>query len=288
MGDTWSGPPQLRPGRALAHTPGASGSGSPHRSDGRSPQTPRGARHTDPDGRPRTTPPVRGRPTISSGRRAERHGPRGLLLLGLPGLLFALFALITWQVVADGPLARADERLSDSLVRRGATAQFLADLGNVTVAVPVLALVLVYVAWRARATGTDQWWRPAVGAAALMAAVPLWVVPLKELIARPGPAIMGPGTGFYPSGHTATAAVAYGAAALLLLPWLRGAPARGAAVCCAVVVNLGVGAGLVRQGYHWPLDVVASWCVCAVLLTALGRWSRPRSRTSDGTDREGR
>ncbi|WP_258193662.1 phosphatase PAP2 family protein [Streptomyces sp. MA5143a] len=284
MGDTWSGPPQLRPGRALAHTPGASGSGSPHRSDGRSPQTPRGARHTDPDGRSRTTPPVRGRPTISSGRRAGPRGlVRGLLLLGLPGLFFSL---ITWQVVADGPLTRVDERLSDSLVRRGAAARFLADLGNVTVAVPVLALVLVYVAWRARATGTDHWWRPAAGAAALMAAVPLWVVPLKELVARPGPAIMGPGTGFYPSGHTATATVAYGAAALLLLPWLRGAPARGAAVCCAVVVNLGVGAGLVRQGYHWPLDVVASWCVCAMLLTALGRWSRPRSRTTDGTDRE--
>ncbi|WP_236580258.1 phosphatase PAP2 family protein [Streptomyces sp. HM190] len=273
MGDTWSGPPQLRPGRALAHTPGASGSGSPHRSDGRSPQTPRGARHTDPDGRSRTTPPVRGRPTMSSGRRP---GLRALLLPGPPVLLFAL---ITWQVVAHGPLARADERLSDSLVRRGPAAQFLADLGNVTVAVPVLALVLAYVAWRARATGADHWWRPAAGAAALMAAVPLWVVPLKELVARTGPPIMGPGTGFYPSGHTATAAVAYGAAALLLLPWLRGAPARGAAVAGALVVNLGVGAGLVRQGYHWPLDVVASWCVCATLLVALGRWSRHRSRT---------
>ncbi|MDX3136361.1 phosphoesterase, partial [Streptomyces europaeiscabiei] len=51
VGDTGSGPPQLRPGRALAHTTGASGSGSPHRSDGRPPQTPRGERHTDPVGR---------------------------------------------------------------------------------------------------------------------------------------------------------------------------------------------------------------------------------------------
>ncbi|UUU30566.1 phosphatase PAP2 family protein [Streptomyces sp. CA-210063] len=222
-------------------------------------------RHTDPVGRPRTTPPVRGWPTTPSGRRAA------LLLLGLPALLFAL---ITWQILARGPLARADERLSDSLVHRGAPTQFLADLGNITVAVPVLALVLLYVARRARATGRDHWWRPAAAAALLMAAVPLWVIPLKELIARSGPPIMGPGTGFYPSGHTATASIAYGAAVLLLLPWLRGALARRAAVVVAVALNMGVAFGLVRQGYHWPLDVAASWCVCALLLSSL--WFRMR------------
>lgn len=36
-----------------------------------------------------------------------------------------------------------------------------------------------------------------------------------------------------------------------------------------VVVNAGVGLGLVRCGFHWPLDVVASWCLCAVLLAFL-------------------
>ncbi|MET9478334.1 phosphoesterase, partial [Streptomyces sp. NPDC002922] len=51
-GDTGSEHPQHRPGRAIAHTTGASGSGTPHRSDGRSPQTPRGARQTDHGGRP--------------------------------------------------------------------------------------------------------------------------------------------------------------------------------------------------------------------------------------------
>ncbi|WP_149825674.1 phosphatase PAP2 family protein [Streptomyces tailanensis] len=212
-------------------------------------------RHTDPDGHPRTTPPVRGWPTFLLA-----------LLFGLPA---ALFALITWQVVAAGPLARADERLSDSLVHRGAPTQFLADLGNITVAVPVLALVLGYVAWRTRTTGRDHWWRPSAAAALLMAVIPLWVIPLKELIARSGPPIMGPGTGFYPSGHTATASLAYGGAVLLLLPWLRGVLVRRAVVVIAIVVNIGVGFGLVRQGYHWPLDVVASWCVCATLLASL-------------------
>jgi membrane-associated phospholipid phosphatase len=90
--------------------------------------------------------------------------------------------------------------------------------------------VLVYVALRGRRAGRDRWWLPSVAAAVLMAAVPALIVPMKELIARPGPPVMGPGTGFYPSGHTATAAIAYGATTLVLLPWLRTARARRALV----------------------------------------------------------
>ncbi|MGW0706978.1 phosphatase PAP2 family protein [Streptomyces sp. NPDC002643] len=234
-------------------------------------------RHTDPDGRSGATPPAPGRPTIFPGfpdSPAFPGSPLLFLLLALPALLFGV---ITWQVVAHGPLARVDEHLSDVLVRRGAPTQFLADLGNITVAVPVLAVVLVYAGWRARATGRDHWWRAPAVVALLMAAVPLWVVPLKELIARSGPPIMGPGTGFYPSGHTATASIAYGGAVLLLLPWLRGVLVRRALVVAAVVVNIGVGFGLVRQGYHWPLDVVASWCVCAMALFSLWWWPARRS-----------
>ncbi|MCX4979312.1 phosphatase PAP2 family protein [Streptomyces sp. NBC_00620] len=251
VGDTGSRPPQLRPGRALAHTPGASGSGSPHRSDSRPPQTPRGARRSDPDGHLGTTPPVPGWPTFS---------------LGLPALLLAL---ITWQVAAHGPLARADERLSGHLVHPARIYELLADLGNITVAVPVLAVVLVYVARRARRAGRDRWWLPSVAAAVLMAVVPALIVPMKELVARPGPPVMGPGTGFYPSGHTATAAVAYGAATLVLGPWLRTAHARRALFGACLVLNLAVPYGLIRRGFHWPLDVVASWCLCAVLLYSL-------------------
>ncbi|MEU9208382.1 phosphatase PAP2 family protein [Streptomyces sp. NPDC048415] len=266
VGDTGSRPPQLRPGRALAHTLGASGSGSPHRSDSRPPQTPRGARHSDLDGRLGTTPPVPGRPTF---------------LLGLPALLFAL---ITWQVAAHGPLARADERLSGSLVHPARVYELLAGLGNITVAVPVLTVVLGYVAVRARRAGIDRWWLPSTGAAVLMAAVPALIVPLKELLARPGPPVMGPGTGFYPSGHTATAAVAYGAATLLLLPWLRITVARRGLVITCLVLNALVAFGLIRRGYHWPLDVVASWCLCAVLLRGLAMFlSRNTRRSSSRT-----
>lgn len=189
--------------------------------------------------------------------------------------------LITWQVAAHGPLARADERLSARAIHPGRVPELLADLGDVTVAVPVLAVVLGYVAWRAHAAGRDRWWLPSVAAAVLMAAVPALIVPLKELVARPSTPVMGPGTGYYPSGHTATAVIAYGGATLVLIPWLRSTGARRALLVGCLALNLGVAFGLVRRGYHWPLDVVASWCLCAVLLLSLWlflvRSSRRRS-----------
>ncbi|MEU5899167.1 MULTISPECIES: phosphatase PAP2 family protein [Streptomyces] len=195
--------------------------------------------------------------------------PRRPVLTLAPSVL--LFALLTWQVVADGPLRRADERVGRALTGSrlpDRAAEFLADLGNATVAVPVLVAVAAYTAWRARRGGAFRWWLPAVAALVAMAAVPVLVVPLKAVIGRTGPPGMA-GDGYFPSGHAATAAVAYGAAVLLLLPLLRGAYGRRELVIGCCLLNVAVGFGLVRRGYHWPLDVVASWCLAAVLLRAV-------------------
>ncbi|MEU6766557.1 phosphatase PAP2 family protein [Streptomyces sp. NPDC046853] len=214
-------------------------------------------RNTDQVGRLGTTPPVPGRPTT--------------FLSGLCCLSALLFALITWQVAADGPLRDADERLgpwiTGSRLPDGA-AEFLADLGGVAVAVPVLALAIAYAAWRGRRADAFRWWLAPVAAAVAMAAVPVLVVPLKEIIGRTGPPGMD-GSGYYPSGHTATAMVAYGGAALLLLPYLRSTYARRELVIACALLNFGVGLGLVRRGYHWPLDVVASWCLFGMVLYAV-------------------
>ncbi|WP_179200392.1 phosphatase PAP2 family protein, partial [Streptomyces sp. NRRL B-24085] len=43
---------------------------------------------------------------------------------------------------------------------------------------------------------------------------------------------------------------------------------RALALVCALLV-LAVSYGLVRRGYHWPLDVLASWCLSALLLSLL-------------------
>ncbi|MFJ8633030.1 phosphatase PAP2 family protein [Streptomyces sp. NPDC093568] len=186
--------------------------------------------------------------------------------------------------MTDGPLIDLDRSASRALVHPDRLSELLADLGNVPVAVPVLAIALAYVTRRHRLSGTDQWWLPATAAAVLMALVPALIIPLKILIDRPGTPAVPPATGYYPSGHTATAAIAYGAATLLLLPLLNSVRARRALLAACAVLSLGAGYGLIRRGYHWPLDVVASGCLCTVLLSLLWLFlSRSSRRTSAGT-----
>ncbi|MBB4891011.1 undecaprenyl-diphosphatase [Streptomyces olivoverticillatus] len=247
--------PQCRTGRALAHTTGALGSGNPHRSDARPPHTPRGARRAGRHGGLGTSPPVPG---------PSAFRPRTVLF---PALCIALFALLAWQIAAHGPLRALDERLGRGAEGAGAlpwgVCGFLADLGNTAVALPVLGAALLFSALRPAAP--SRRWLPPLAAALAMAAVPALVVPLKAWLARPGPPVMAGGVheGFFPSGHAATAAVAYGAAALLLLP------RRLPAALAYVLLNAGVGVGLVRRGYHWPLDVLGAWCLSGALLWCL-------------------
>ncbi|MFJ9031245.1 phosphatase PAP2 family protein [Streptomyces sp. NPDC102274] len=167
---------------------------------------------------------------------------------------------MTWQVSAGGPLRSADERVSHALAGQGPRplTELLADLGSMLVAVPVLAVAIGYALWRGQRA------RPLMAALA-MVAVPLVVVPLKIWIDRPGP--LTDATGYYPSGHTATAMVAYGGAALLLAPHRHGNRAMPA----AVLLTLATGIGLILRGYHWPLDVLGSLALCGMELLALER-----------------
>lgn len=187
--------------------------------------------------------------------------------------LLALFALTTWQIAADGPLRGLDERTGRALVGHGPRwlTEFLADLGNTQVALPVLGCALVWSLLHGER-------RAPVTAALTMAAVPLLVVPLKDWIARPGP--LTEATGYYPSGHAATAAVAYGAAALLLAPYPRRSWMMPVA---AVLLTAATGIGLVLRGYHWPLDVLGSWFLCGPLLIPLSLSRRSRRRSSSRT-----
>lgn len=205
-------------------------------------------------------PPVPGRPA---------------LFLSLP--LLALFALAGRQVAADGPLRAFDERIGRAVVGDGPArlTEFLADLGNMQVALPVLGCAIVLALVRGAR-------REALYAALTMGAVPALVVPLKAWIARPGP--LTDATGYFPSGHAATAAVAYGAAALLVAPHLR-RPWSWMMPVAAVLLTTATGIGLVLRGYHWPLDVLGSWFLCGMLLLPLGLSRRSRRRSSSRTPR---
>ncbi|WP_440571998.1 phosphatase PAP2 family protein [Streptomyces sp. KR2] len=180
-----------------------------------------------------------------------------------------VFALCTWQVVTRGPILAADERLGHQ-IRNSAfpegLAEFLADAGGMLVGPVLLAALIVWQWWAARRRGgAPYWWALPLTTGLAMALVPPLVSLVKVLTDRPGPPVMG-GSGFFPSGHAATACVAFGACVLLL----RGASAAPRVwwwlVGLCVVFNAAVGYGLVRRGYHWPLDVVASWALGVSLL----------------------
>ncbi|MFJ2741285.1 phosphatase PAP2 family protein [Streptomyces sp. NPDC087440] len=171
--------------------------------------------------------------------------------------------------MTHGPLWRADVRLDRALAGAGPRriTEFLADLGTTRVALPVLAAAVTYALWRRL--------RAAPLAAVLaMGAVPLVVVPLKAWIDRPAP-LDAALSGYFPSGHTATAAVAYGGAALLLR---AGGHTRWPVPVAGVLTGI-TGIGLVLRGYHWPLDVVGSVCLGVLLLGPLW-WIGRRSRRS--------
>jgi undecaprenyl-diphosphatase len=185
-------------------------------------------------------------------------------------LYVTLFGLLTWQEAVRGPLLALDPDLRTAIagpsVRPEGTVftHFVAKLGNIEAAVPMLGLALVFAWWRGRR------WRPVVAYALAMAAIPLIVSPLKAAIGRDGPGslTLAPGyPGLFPSGHAATATLAYGAATLLVLPYVARKAARRLLVAAAVLLNTGVGVALVYCGYHWPLDVLGSWLLCGALLT---------------------
>lgn len=205
-----------------------------------------------------------------------------MFLLGL-----ALFALLTWQVAADGPLVGRDwavlrwfDRLSAANSWFTATAHYFCKLGNIQVAVPVLLAAVCLTGRLGRRAALPGWWLPPAAAVLVIAVLPVVVTVVKDAVARPAPGRTIPdpsGYGYFPSGHTATSAVAYGAAALLLLPWAAARWARLVLLVGTPALLVAVGFCLVWCDYHWPLDVLASWCLALTLLTVVA-WAGTVSR----------
>ncbi|BFV57079.1 hypothetical protein KCMC57_up21830 [Kitasatospora sp. CMC57] len=240
--------------------------GAENRSTDRPAHTPRGARNGDLPSRPGALPPAPGR----------------LSRAWIPLALLAVLVLISWQVAVDGPLLELDELTRGGVhtLRRALGSTLLnhlgaglSDFGDPALAMPVLLLTAAVAAWREHRTGRVRWWYPLPVAVLAGVLVPLLVVPGKAWFARPGPfgyPLAPEQLGWYPSGHTATSAIAYGTAALLVGPTLH-RPVRRRLYGLTALLCLGVGAGLVWSDYHWLLDVLASWCLAGVLLWCLRR-----------------
>ncbi|EST39144.1 hypothetical protein N566_03590 [Streptomycetaceae bacterium MP113-05] len=207
-------------------------------------------------------------------------------------VLSVVFALVSLQVAVEGPLLAADPVLRDTVGRwttphgpLSVAGEVAADLGGALVAGGVLAVGAGLAAWR------DRSWTPLLLAVLAAVSVPAVVLPLKGAFSRLGPdgLPLAGYAGYYPSGHTMTAVVAYGMTALL---FARTLPVAAPAV--AALLSLSTGVGLVLRGYHWASDVVASWALGGIVLCLLAPLTtrvlprpagaqRPATDTATGT-----
>ncbi|WP_344444998.1 phosphatase PAP2 family protein [Kitasatospora nipponensis] len=203
--------------------------------------------------------------------------------VAVPAALAVLLGAVSWQVADTGPLLGVDRRVRTTVAylrhhlhspALDQVAQWLSDLGNAVPAVPALLGAGALAAWRARRVGRRRWWLPVPVAALAALAIPLLVIPAKAYFARPGPfgiPLAPDQLGWYPSGHTSTACIAYGVGALLVGRTLA-RRARRQLHAVTALAGLGVGAGLIWCDYHWFLDVLAGWSLAGLLLWGLSRW----------------
>ncbi len=142
------------------------------------------------------------------------------------------FALVTADVVVGGYLSHLDTQVRDGIQPQpSATASWMgvvAAFGEIGIAAALMAisgLVAAHARWRI--------W-PLVLAAGNFVAVEALVYVAKVAVGRPGPGVLATSAGYpgyFPSGHSATAAVSAGTVIFLVL-------ASGLAVA-AIVLTLG-------------------------------------------------
>jgi undecaprenyl-diphosphatase len=213
-------------------------------------------------------------------RRTDREVASGLLLsLALAvvvagGLVLGVLAVLVRRVAAI-------QHVDNSVAawgydhRSGATTRALhaiTDLGDIRI-VFVLALLLALVhLWRTRSR------RALLFLLVVLLGMELAQLGVKHLVGRLRPALvpeaatLGPS---FPSGHSATAAAFYAAAALVIARGLR-RPARQLVVAAAVAIAVGVAASRVLLDFHWLSDVIgglalgwAWFALCAVVFGGL-------------------
>ncbi len=185
-----------------------------------------------------------------------------------------VLSLLTWQVSIGGGVVGVDHWLYG---RVGAVAStlvtVLADLGS-----PELSGVVVGVAALHQAFFSGRWW-PLVLAAGNGLVAAAAVLAIKAATARPGPGVpvLDGYPGYFPSGHTVSAAVCFGTAGYIVATSrrLRGSPRSAASppldasevgVVAGLAAGFAVGTATVLLGTHWASDVAAGLALAVVVL----------------------
>jgi undecaprenyl-diphosphatase len=192
----------------------------------------------------------------------KRYGLRLTLFAFAFVLVVVPFTTVLFNVVAGGPLTRADGSVADRL-------------NEVVHRSPGLVTALEAVTWLGRpvflglivgAAALVLWRhgrrRLALYLAATVIGAGLVNSAVKVFVDRPRPQVDHPvATAFgssFPSGHSMAAVATYGALLLVFLPVLRGR-FRLAAVAATVLLILVIGSTRLLLGVHFLTDVVAGY-----------------------------
>jgi membrane-associated phospholipid phosphatase len=195
-----------------------------------------------------------------------------------PALLVAallVFVLVTVDVLVGGPLTHLDGTVSawarsTGLPGNGWTwpgqeqVDQLVNLGDRELVGIIVLIAIGWVCVRARTV------LPLVRLAALAAVAASIVLALKYGIGRHAPSgVHGPEAfRSYPSGHTATAVILWGALCSVVAEHQDQAVSRQVAWLLSWLAPLLVMVGMVLRDYHWVTDLVGAAALCTVLLQA--------------------
>ena len=214
-----------------------------------------------------------------------RGAPGGSVRLLVAGLV--VFALVTVDVLAGGPLSRLDRTVSDwarstGLPRPGwkrpgqKQADQAVNFGDREVVGLIVLLAIGYVSVRARTIV------PLVRLVTLSVAASAVVLALKYGIGRHAPSgVHGPEAfRSYPSGHTATAVILWGLLYAVVAEYPDYALSRPVAWLLSWAGPVAVMVGMVLRDYHWVTDLLGAASLCVVLLQVermvWAHWRRAR------------
>ncbi len=226
-----------------------------------------------------------GRPTQSDARYERRSVLLALavLLVGIP------FGLLVHQVVEDGPLTSLDERsarwLHDRLADHDVVVSLMRVvtwLGSAACLVVVMGVAVLWLLRRGHRRLAVFLVVVGLGGGAVSSLV-------KVAVGRPRPLLDEPlATAFgksFPSGHSMSSLVCFGALVVVFLPFV--APRRRrVAVAGAGVLVLAIGFSRLVLGVHYLSDVLggyvlgAAWLAGSVALFETWREERGRRPTA--------
>jgi undecaprenyl-diphosphatase len=144
------------------------------------------------------------------------------------------------------------------------TAMFaLSFIGSWKIMLPAIAALFSWFLSKGNQRDALVWVLSVAGGAAINVALKLWFQ--RERPSVPW-ALAHESSYSFPSGHSVTAVVFYGAIALLAYRRFKGRPTTVLIIVAALFMILGIGLSRIYLGVHFPTDVAAGYLVGAIWL----------------------